>query len=205
MKDLLPFEALEAPKWRKTKEIPVKEMVAKIMECSKEWEGRKKDNYESDLIKQVYQDFLIEFIFHVNMEEEKGFSTYEETDNFLKNCHDKGITLKRSISKSEQETLNLKKAYEHLLDKIRREEQPSDYDSWKRVCYKRPIAYYFKTSLSEMAARNPVYLITKDGMPISKERGTIIHIFQNLSKWKMLLSIYLKSAILGSIAVLETV
>ena len=127
LKDLLPFEALEAPKWRKTKEIPVKEMVAKIMEYSKEWEGRKKDNYESDLIKQVYQDFLIEFIFHVNMEEEKGFSTYEETDNFLKNCHDKGITLKRSISKSEQETLNLKKAYEHLLDKIRREEQPSDY------------------------------------------------------------------------------
>ena len=61
------------------------------------------------------------------MEEEKGFSTYEETDNFLKNCHDKGITLKRSISKSEQETLNLKKAYEHLLDKIRREEQSSDY------------------------------------------------------------------------------
>ena len=38
LKDLLPFEALEAPKWRKTKEIPVKEMVAKIMEYSKEWE-----------------------------------------------------------------------------------------------------------------------------------------------------------------------
>ena len=78
-------------------------------------------------------------------------------------------------------------------------------DSWKRVCYKRPIACYFKTSLSGMAARNPVYLVTKDGIPISKERGTIIHNFQNLSKWKMLLSIYLKSVILGSIAVLETV
>ena len=122
LKELLPFEALEAPKWRKTEDVPVKEMVAKIIEYSKEWEGQKKDNYESDLIEEVRQDFLVEFIFHVNIEEEKGFSTYEETDDFLKNCHDKGIT-----SKSEQETLNVKKAYEHLLDKIKREELPSDY------------------------------------------------------------------------------
>ena len=122
LKDLLPFEALEAPKWRKTEDIPVKEMVAKIMEYSKEWERQKKDNYETDLIEQVYQDFLVEFILHVNMEEEKGFSTFEETDAFLKNCHDKGIT-----SKSEQETLNVKKAYEHLLDKIKREEEPRNY------------------------------------------------------------------------------
>ena len=50
---------------------------------------------------EVYQDFLVDFLFHVNMEEEKGFSTYEETNNFLKNCHNKGFTLKRSTSKSE--------------------------------------------------------------------------------------------------------
>ena len=73
------------------------------------------DKYESDLIEQVYQDFLVECIFHVNMEEEKGFLTYEETDEFLKSCDAEGITLKRSISKSEQETLNLRKAYENLL------------------------------------------------------------------------------------------
>ena len=93
-KDLLPFEALEAPKWRRTEDVPVKEMLTKIMEYSKAWEGQEKDNYETDLIEQVYQDFLVEFIFHENMEKEKGFSTYEETDDFLKNCHDKGITLK---------------------------------------------------------------------------------------------------------------
>ena len=122
LKDLLPFEALEAPKWRKTEGFPVKEMVAKIIEYSKEWEGQKKDNYESDLIEQVRQDFLVEFLLHVNMEEQKGFSAYEETDTFVKNCHDKGIN-----SKSEQETLNVKKAYEHLLDKVKREELPSDY------------------------------------------------------------------------------
>ena len=129
LKELLPFEALEAPKWRKTEDVPVKEMVAKIIEYSKEWEGQKKDNYESDLIEQVRQDFLVEFIFHVNIEEEKGFSTYEETDDFLKNCHDKGIT-----SKSEQETLNVKKAYEHLLDKLKEKNYPAIMDSWQRVC-----------------------------------------------------------------------
>ena len=69
LKDLLPFEALEAPKWRKTEGFPVKEMVAKIIEYSKEWEGQKKNNYESDLIEQVRQDFLVEFLLHVNMEE----------------------------------------------------------------------------------------------------------------------------------------
>ena len=181
LKELLPFEALEAPKWRKTEDVPVKEMVAKIIEYSKEWEGQKKDNYESDLIEQVRQDFLVEFIFHVNIEEEKGFSTYEETDDFLKNCHDKDIT-----SKSEQETLNVKKAYDHLLDKIKREE---------RVCYKRPIAHYLKTSLSEMAARNLVYLVTKGGLPILKESGTNIHISQKLSRWKMPLPVCLMAAI----------
>ena len=62
LKCLLPFEALEAPKWRKTEDVPVREMVAKITEYSKEWEGQKKDNYESDLIEQVYQDFLVDFI-----------------------------------------------------------------------------------------------------------------------------------------------
>ena len=97
------------------------------MKYSSEWEERKKNKYESDLIEQVYQDFLNKFIHHVNMEEEKGFSTFEETDEFLKSCHAEGITLKRSFSKSEQETLNLRKAYEHLLDKIKREERSSDY------------------------------------------------------------------------------
>lgn len=127
LKDLLPFQALEAPAWRKTKGLSVEKMIKRIMKYSKEWEERKKDKYESDLIKQVYQDFLVEFILHVNMEEEKGFSTYEETDEFLKSCHTGGINLKRSISKSEQETLNLRKAYEHLLDKIKKEELSSDY------------------------------------------------------------------------------
>lgn len=64
LKDLLPFEALEAPKWRKTEDVPVKEMVTKVIEYSKEWEGQKKDNYESDLIEQVRQDFFVEFILH---------------------------------------------------------------------------------------------------------------------------------------------
>lgn len=123
LKDLLPFEALETPEWRKKEELSVKEMIAKIMEYKREWEERKRDNYESDLIEQVWQEFLVQFIFHVNMEGEKGFSTYEETDNFLKNCHDKGIT----DSKSALETLNVKKAYEHLLCKIKGEELPSDY------------------------------------------------------------------------------
>ena len=68
-------------------------------------------------------------------------------------------------------------------------------DWWKLVCYKRLIVYFFKTSLSDMATRNPVHLVTKGGLPILKESGTNIHISQMLSRWKMLLPVCLMAAI----------
>ena len=64
--DLLPFEALETPKWRKKQEVSVEEMITKIMEYSKEWKDTKRHKYEPELVEQVNQDFLIQFIFHVN-------------------------------------------------------------------------------------------------------------------------------------------
>ena len=51
------------------------------------------------------------------MEGEKGFSTFEETDKFLGDFYVRGGNLQRRLSIKEQETLNVRNAYEHLLAK----------------------------------------------------------------------------------------
>ena len=124
----LPFEASETPKWRKKDEIPISRMITKIMDYHKKWQEAKSTNlYDESLVEIVQNQFLVEFIFHVNMEEEKGFGTVEQTEKFLNSFYARGGNLQRSLSISEQETINLEKAYKHLLEKIEREEEASDY------------------------------------------------------------------------------
>ncbi|XP_020619248.1 uncharacterized protein LOC110057012 isoform X3 [Orbicella faveolata] len=124
----LPFDASETPKWRTKEEVPISEMIRKIMDYRKKWEEAKSANvYDEKLVEKVRSQFLVEFIFHVNMEEEKGFGTFEETEEFLNSFHARGGNLQRPLSITEQETINLRKAYEHLLGKMEREEEESDY------------------------------------------------------------------------------
>ena len=122
----LPFKAMEKPEWRKKEEVSVEHMITEIMRYQKEWQ-QEKGGHDDKLIKKVQKEFLVEFIFHVNMEEESGFSTFEETDNFLTHFYARGGNLQRCLSIREQETLNLRNAYEYLLEKIKREELSSDY------------------------------------------------------------------------------
>ena len=124
----LQFEALEKPGWRKREEVSVAEMISQIMQCRKAWE-EEKDTYDDDLVEKIYKEFLVLFVFHVNMEDESGFSTFEETESFLRSCYSesRGIIFKRSFSIKEQETINVKNAYQHLLEKIKKEEEPRNY------------------------------------------------------------------------------
>ena len=122
----LPFEATETPKWGKKEDVSVQEMIEKILSHLREWEEIK-GRYDEELIDKVQKQFLIEFISHVNMEEEKGFSTFGETDEFLTNFYAQNGSLQRPLSIKEQETLNLRNAYEHLLAKIKKEERSGDY------------------------------------------------------------------------------
>ena len=123
----LPFDASETPKWRKKEELPISEMITEIMDYHKQWEEAKSANlYSESLLERVRNQFLVKFIFHVNMEEEKGFGTFEETDEFLNSLFSGG-NLQLPFSHNQQETLNLRKAYEHLLTKVRREERENDY------------------------------------------------------------------------------
>ena len=126
------FDALEDPRWRTSQEgLPceqgdvkktVKEMISDVMKFHKRWEQEKK-KYDQKMVKEVKDKFFLEFITHVNKEEEHGVSTIEETTSVLRPPH----ALMRSHSIQEQETINLEKAYKYLRRKVKDEEMGRDY------------------------------------------------------------------------------
>lgn len=126
LSEYLPFEAIDDPGWDKKEDVSVEKMIAEILTYHKEWE-KIKDGYDEELINEVQQKFLVAFIFHMNEREERCFSTVEEFDKFLKDFDACGGNLQRRLSIREQETLNVKNAYEHLLEKIKSNEESSDY------------------------------------------------------------------------------
>ena len=125
------FDALENPSWHTQEGLSceqgdvkktVKEMICDIMKFHKRWE-EEENKYEQKIVKEVKDKFFLQFITHVNKEEQHGVSTIEETTSVLRPPDG----LIRSLSIQERETLNLEKSYEYLLSKIKTEEIPSDY------------------------------------------------------------------------------
>ena len=125
------FDALDNPPWRTQEGLSceqgardvkktVKEMISGIMKFHKRWQ-EEKDNYDQKIVDGVEDKFILEFITHVNKEEEHGVLTIEETTSVLRH----GLVHSQPIQ--EQETINLEKAYYHLLSTIEKEENSSDY------------------------------------------------------------------------------
>ncbi|XP_067042638.1 uncharacterized protein [Acropora muricata] len=123
------FDALENPTWRSQEGLScdqgdvkktVKEMISDIMTFHKRWE-EEENNYDQKMVEEVKDKFFLEFITHVNKEEEHGVSTIEETTGVLRH----GLIHSQPIQ--EQETMNLEKAYDYLLSTIEKEEKRSDY------------------------------------------------------------------------------
>lgn len=131
VKSLISFDALESPKWREANSkddegVTVEEMISDIMKYHKRWR-EEEETCDKQVIEEVKDEFLLEFITHVNREEEHGFSTLEETTSVLRSRNSHNSGLKRSQSIKEIETKNLEKAYLHLLEKVKAEENTSDY------------------------------------------------------------------------------
>lgn len=129
VKNLIAFDALENPTWRtkdsSSQNATVEIMISEIMKYHERW-SKEQSEYDKKLIEEVKDKFFLEFITHVNREEEHGFSTLEETTNVLRN-YVSDFGLRRSQSTEEKETINLEKAYIYLLGKIQREEESGDY------------------------------------------------------------------------------
>lgn len=131
VKSHISFDALENPSWhtRTNERQPktVTEMITQIKEYHTRWEqARAKNTYNEELVKKVREKFLINFIYHVNVEEGHGLTTFPETEAFLRNCSS-GRNSDSFFSLEEQETINLRVAHENLLAKINKEELASDY------------------------------------------------------------------------------
>ena len=134
VKDLISFDALENPPWHRTRStsqrvLTVKEMITEIAEYRNRWEQATKEHvYNEGVVKKVREQSVVNFIFHVNKEEEHGLCTRSETKHFLRSCSSESRrNSTRLFSLKEQETLNLRNAYENLVDKIEREERTCDY------------------------------------------------------------------------------
>ena len=106
-------------------------MITSITEYQKRWKKAVAENhYLEDLIKKVKEDFLVDFVFHVNREEGHGLATYKDTKIFLRarDCSsERRVSTCSSLSVEEQETVNLINSYASLVAKVKSEEQISDY------------------------------------------------------------------------------
>lgn len=147
IKSLISFDALEKPKWRPQEAcsqgiMTVEEMISDIMKYHKRWK-EEEGEYDKQLIEEVKDKFLLEFITHVNKEEEHGFSTLEETTSALRN-RSSHSRLNRSQSIEEKETINVEKAYINLLEKLKAKKGQVIMDCWRLVCWKKLIELFCK-------------------------------------------------------------
>ena len=147
VEDLINFKACENPSWRKKKgkkgEVwinihhtypPIREMVRQIVEWQKKWNDFSKSKTQAnstafeDARLDVYHSFLVKFIHHINVEEEHGCGTYEETEQALKltECEGSDPSVPESPKRKpktveETETINLKHAHDYLCEQVSKE------------------------------------------------------------------------------------
>lgn len=113
--NLIDFEADEFPKWRKsTERVPsVKEMLQEIVKYQSKWE-RLKHSIDENTHKEAFHHCLKELIYRTSIEEGTGFKSKEDVES----CIHKDAASQGSLSKEEQETVNLNNAYLYLLKEI---------------------------------------------------------------------------------------
>ncbi|XP_022100065.1 uncharacterized protein LOC110984322 [Acanthaster planci] len=109
--DLIKFRPEENPKWRKEEDNvpPLDDMVREIVGFQAKW-NLMKEKCNAD-VGSVQRQFLDKFIFHCNKEEDHGCDTLEDTQECLASKKDYS-----DLSDKEKETVDLKNAYEYLLD-----------------------------------------------------------------------------------------
>ena len=129
VKDLISFEALEKPPWRTSPGLSVTNMLKDIMEFHRRWKEAKLCNtFSVHSVENVKFKFLVDFIHHINSEEELGVSTREEIETCLGLPYSELLqNLKWPLSIKEQETVNLKEAYSYVLETVQREESDTNY------------------------------------------------------------------------------
>ena len=126
VKHLISFDAVEISP-TSASQMTVKEMISEVAKYRKRWDTATKDGtYDKEVVRKVEEQFLVNFIFRSNLEEGHGLRTLDETKSFLGSILSRR-DFPRPLSLEEQETINMRNAYENLLAKIKREELDRDY------------------------------------------------------------------------------
>lgn len=126
VKHLISFDAVETSP-TSASQMTVKEMISEVANYRRRWDTATKDGtYDQGVVQKVEEQFLVNFIFRSNLEEGHGLRTLDETRSFLGRIFSRR-DFPRPLSLEEQETLNMRNAYETLLAKIKREELDRDY------------------------------------------------------------------------------
>ena len=126
VKHLISFDAVESSSTTAS-QMTVEEMISEIANFGKRWDTATKDGtYDQEVVKKVEEQFLVNFIFRSNLEEGHGLRTLDETKSFLGRIFSRR-DFPHPLSLEEQETINMRNAYQNLLAKIKREELDRDY------------------------------------------------------------------------------
>ena len=114
VKHLISFDAVESSSTTAS-QMTVEEMISEIANYRKRWDTATKDGtYDQEVVKQVEEQFLVNFIFRSNLDEGHGLRTLDETKSFLGRIFcPRDFSLPLSLE--EQQTLNMRNAYENLL------------------------------------------------------------------------------------------
>ena len=121
--DVIRYELVDFPPWREDKDVKsVTGMINEIVKFQDKWKDEVKDTIEvgaAETIKRIEGEMEVDFYFRVNKEEGHGLKTFEDTDSVIKSRY-----VQRTVSKSEQEVLNLYRSYEKLKDIGQKEATP---------------------------------------------------------------------------------
>ena len=114
LKHLISFDVVESSSTT-VSQMTVEEMISDIANYRKRWDTATKDGtYDHEVVKKVEEQFLVNFIFRSNLEEGHGLRTLDETKSFLGRIFcPRDLSLPLSLE--EQQTLNMRNAYENLL------------------------------------------------------------------------------------------
>ena len=166
LKHLISFDVVESSSTT-VSQMTVEEMISDISNYRKRWDTATKDGtYDQEVVKKVEEQFLVNFIFRSNLEEGHGLRTLDETKSFLGRIFcPRDFSLPLSLE--EQQTLNMRNAYENLLA--------------------RYIVLSYKTFLFQRVWRNLEKWATSLGWPNFEEKFTTM---RALKIWKVQLSTY---------------
>ena len=122
--DLIKYSPIDFPKWRHVSEAEKQKSVSEMLKDIEVFQARWQqiEHKFGNAVDGVIRQMELKFYFHVNLEEEHGLGTCEETKEVLNRMFHR---MDEKFSREEQEVVNLYHAYQHLKELLQDKENTS--------------------------------------------------------------------------------